>query len=72
MTNANKSVLAFNLSYLFERKDILAEAMASLLGHVRSGRLRPPPIATYPLARAADAHRDIESGATVGKLVQVP
>jgi NADPH:quinone reductase-like Zn-dependent oxidoreductase len=69
MTTTNRSVLAFNLSYLFERKEFLAEAMTALLTSVESGALPPPAIATYPLADVANAHRALESGQTVGKLV---
>lgn len=69
MTGENWSVMAFNLSYLFDRRDLLAEAMGRLLAWAAEGRAPPPPVATYPLARVADAHRDLESGRTVGKLV---
>jgi NADPH:quinone reductase-like Zn-dependent oxidoreductase len=69
MTNANKSVLAFNLSYLFERTDLLAEGMSTLLRWRAAGKLAPPALTTFPLDRVADAHRAIESGQTVGKLV---
>jgi NADPH:quinone reductase-like Zn-dependent oxidoreductase len=37
--------------------------------HVRDGRLRPVIDATFPLAAAADAHRRMESGDHVGKIV---
>jgi NADPH:quinone reductase-like Zn-dependent oxidoreductase len=69
MTNENKSVMAFNLSYLFERKDLLAEAMAALFSLVREKGIGAPEVTTFPLERVADAHRAIESGKTVGKLV---
>jgi NADPH:quinone reductase-like Zn-dependent oxidoreductase len=69
MADDNKSVLAFNLSYLFEQRGLLAEAMGRLLGWLEEGRIRPPPLARYPVERVADAHRDLESGQTVGKLV---
>jgi NADPH:quinone reductase-like Zn-dependent oxidoreductase len=72
LTNDNKSVLAFNLSYLFDRGDLLEEGMGTLAGWLQRDLLRPLPVTTYPLARVADAHRDIESGRTVGKLVLVP
>jgi NADPH:quinone reductase-like Zn-dependent oxidoreductase len=65
----NKSVLAFNLSYLFHRTDILREGMERLLGWVEEGKLVAPPVTAYPLAAVADAHRALESGQTVGKLV---
>lgn len=72
LTNDNKSVLAFNLSYLFERRDMLEEAMGKLLGWAGEGRLTPPAVTRFPLERVAEAHRAIESGTTVGKLVLVP
>ncbi len=72
LTNDNVSVLAFNLSYLFERRDVLAESMGRLLAWVEEGRIIPPPVTRFPLDRVADAHRALESGSTVGKLVLVP
>jgi len=69
MVDQNRSVLAFNLSYLFEHRDLLREAMGRLFGWLAEGRIRPPPVAAYPAAEVARAHRDLESGGTVGKLV---
>ncbi|MFW5739311.1 MAG: synaptic vesicle VAT-1 family membrane protein [Myxococcota bacterium] len=68
MTNHNKSVLAFNLSYLFHRQDFLQDSMSQLLNWVRDGSIRSAPVQTFPFERVADAHRAIESGNTVGKL----
>jgi len=74
LTSDNKSVLAFNLSYLFEtkQKPVLVDAMAKLLAWVDEGKLVSPPITTFRLENVADAHRAIESGKTVGKLALVP
>jgi synaptic vesicle membrane protein VAT-1 len=72
LTTASKSILAFNLSYLFDRDDLLQEAMAQMATWLASGELTPPVVTTYPLDEVARAHRDIESGTTVGKLVLVP
>ena len=72
MTNENKSVMAFNLSYLFERADLLAEAMGALGAWVDEGKIVAPRVQTFPLERVADAHRALESGETVGKLVLLP
>jgi NADPH2:quinone reductase len=41
----------------------------SLHGLVTSGNLKVDIYATYPLAEAAQAHRDLESGTTAGKLL---
>jgi NADPH:quinone reductase-like Zn-dependent oxidoreductase len=62
LTNDNTSVLAFNLSYLFEQRELLAESMGRLMGWVEQGRLVSPQVTRFPL----------ESGRTVGKLVLVP
>lgn len=72
MTNESRSVLAFNLSYLFDRVELLQEAMGLLAAWLADGTLRPTPVTTYPLADVARAHADIESGRTVGKLVLIP
>jgi len=72
MTQHNRGVLAFNLSYLFDRGEILAEAMAELLGWARAGRIRTPPVRTFRLHEAALAHAALESGQSFGKLVLVP
>ncbi len=72
LTSDNKSVLAFNLSYLFERGDLLAEGMQGLLSLVAAGKLKPLPVRELQLDRVADAHRALESGATVGKLALIP
>ncbi|WP_437685376.1 synaptic vesicle VAT-1 family membrane protein [Sorangium sp. So ce176] len=69
LCNDNKSVLAFNLSYLFHKTEMLREAMDRLVGWLEEGRLAPPPVATFPLERAGEAHQALESGSTVGKLV---
>ena len=72
MTNENKSVMAFNLSYLFDRPDLLAESMQALTAWVDEGKLPAPRVQTFPLDRVAEAHRAIESGTTIGKLVLEP
>ena len=36
-----------------------------------SGRVKPIVHASFPLAQAADAHRALESGSVVGKVVLV-
>jgi NADPH:quinone reductase-like Zn-dependent oxidoreductase len=44
--------------------------MAGLLAFLAEHPVRPPVIdRTYPLDRAADAHRRLESGEGVGKIV---
>lgn len=72
LTNENKNVLAFNLSYLFERKDALIPALPALVGWLERGQIRFPHVDSYPLSRVGEAHRALQSGRTVGRLVLVP
>ena len=69
MTGDNKSLIAFNLSYLFHQTDLFNHALKELCEWVEAGRIKAPPIQPYPFEKAADAHRALESGQTVGKLV---
>jgi NADPH:quinone reductase-like Zn-dependent oxidoreductase len=71
MTNANKSVMAFNLSYLFEEKELLAECMADFDRGLSDGTIRPPAVTTFPFDRVADAHAALESGKSVGRIALV-
>lgn len=72
MTNQGRSVLAFNLSYLFDPVDLMHEGLGQITTWLESGAIVAPPVVTYPLADVARAHADIESGRTVGKLVLLP
>lgn len=72
LTQDSKSVMAFNLSYLFDRTDILGLAMGDLVGWIEAGDIQPPGVTTYALDDVAEAHRAIESGQTTGKLVLLP
>ncbi len=71
MADDNKSVMAFNLSFLFDRKDILAQGMKVLLDWLQQGKIKPLPVTEYAFADVAKAHRDLESGTTIGKLVLI-
>jgi NADPH:quinone reductase-like Zn-dependent oxidoreductase len=69
MTQQNKSLIAFNLSFLFNRKDLLQEAMQDLIKWVAEGKIKAPAIQPFSFEKVADAHRALESGITVGKLI---
>ena len=69
MTTDNKGVVAFNLSFLFDRSDLLQPAVRDLVEWVETGRIRAPRVRAFPLSEAAQAHRTLESGETTGKLV---
>lgn len=72
LTNHSKSVLAFNLSFLFDRTDLLELFVKDLNRWVKDGSVVAPQITEYPLSDVGRAHADIESGKTIGKLVLIP
>ncbi len=69
LTNDNRSVMGFNLSYLFERKAAFLPALEQLLAWVEQGKVVAPHVTEYPLDEVARAHQALESGTTTGKLV---
>jgi NADPH:quinone reductase-like Zn-dependent oxidoreductase len=69
MTTDNKSVMAFNLSFMFHKKALLREMFAQLLTWLEEGKLRLPPQTLFPIRKVADAHKLIESGQSIGKLI---
>ena len=51
-------------------KSLVADELArAVWPHVEQGRLKPVIDSTFPLAQAADAHRRMESGEHIGKIV---
>jgi NADPH2:quinone reductase len=57
--------------YLLDREELLWRAN-DVLGAVQSGALNVRIGGRYPLADAAQAHRDLQSGGTTGKLLIIP
>jgi NADPH2:quinone reductase len=57
--------------YTATREELLYRA-GEVLGWVRSGQLRLRIGATFPLAEAAQAHRDLEGRRTTGKVLLIP
>jgi NADPH:quinone reductase-like Zn-dependent oxidoreductase len=72
MTGSNKSVMAFNLSYLFEEMRVFEEALTELFGWLGRGALKPLPVTTLRLDQVAEAHRLLESGTSTGKIALKP
>jgi len=69
MTTENKGVVAFNLSFLFPRTDLLHAAVNDLVAWVNAGRITMAQVRSFALADVAQAHQALESGETTGKLV---
>ncbi len=68
MADENKSVMAFNLSFLFDRHDLLHEGISTLLDLLKEGKIRPLPVTEFSFSDVVAAHKMIESGKSTGKL----
>jgi NADPH:quinone reductase len=66
------AVIGFWLVHIVQRPALLAAAVTDLLGMMADGSIRPVIGETYPLARAADAHRALLDRSSVGKLILEP
>jgi NADPH:quinone reductase-like Zn-dependent oxidoreductase len=71
LTGSNKTISGFNLIYLFEKVDLFRNIMDTLLKWDSEGLIPPMPITTFAFEDVIKAHRAMESGNTVGKLILV-
>lgn len=69
MISSNKSVLGFNLSFLFQEKDLIEECTSKLIELTETGVMKPIPVTTFKFEEVAKAHQLIESGKSVGKII---
>lgn len=69
LINHNRGVFGLNLAHLWDERGHLTSAMHLLLQEVSAERLMPIVAKTFPLERAADAHRFMQSRANIGKIV---
>lgn len=69
----SKSVVTYSAPlWRNARPAVYRQDLAAILQLVGSGKLQPLVGATFPLSRAADAHRTLEERAVAGKIVLVP
>jgi NADPH2:quinone reductase len=66
------AVIGFWLVHIVQKPALFAAAVNDLLSMLAEGSLRPVIGRTYPLARAADAHRALLDRSSIGKLVLDP
>jgi synaptic vesicle membrane protein VAT-1 len=69
MINRNRGVFGLHIGHLWDERRQLAPLMDMLVSELSAGRLRPVVARTFPLERAADAHRFIQSRSNIGKVV---
>jgi NADPH:quinone reductase-like Zn-dependent oxidoreductase len=69
LMNRNRGVFGLNLGHLWGEQRKLGEAVTFLVAEVAAGRLQPVVARTFPLERAADAHRFMQSRSNIGKVI---
>jgi len=69
LINRNHGVFGLHIGHLWSERRQLAGTMEMLISELRAGRITPIVARTFPLDRAADAHRFIQSRANIGKVV---
>lgn len=68
----SQAVLGFHLNAIFERRDLLASSLTTLLGWIGEGKLKIQIGQTFPLSEVRKAHELIASRQSYGKIVLVP
>jgi NADPH:quinone reductase-like Zn-dependent oxidoreductase len=69
LINRNRGIFGLNVGHLWEERRQLQPLMELLLSELSAGRLEPVVARTFPLERAAEAHRFIQNRLNIGKVV---
>lgn len=69
LVNHNKSIMAFNLSFLFHNYQLFNKAKKDLEKWLQEKKIRPHHVKSFPIEKVGEAHKLLESGETTGKLV---
>jgi synaptic vesicle membrane protein VAT-1 len=69
MITQNKTVSAFNISFLFDRGDMIEEINSDLQKWLTDGLIKPVPTTVLAFADVKKAHQLIESGQSTGKII---
>lgn len=69
LTVDNKAVLGFNLSFFAEEERLVGALLDQICEWLEMGLLQCPSIATFDMNDIGEAHRLIQSGSSIGKIV---
>ena len=72
LMNDNRAVAGVNIGHLWGEVEMLSEELSAIVALYQRGAIKPHVDVSFPFARAADAHRHIQSRRNVGKVVLVP
>lgn len=69
MGQDNKAVLAFNLSFFAQEREMLSQLFDQVCEWLEQGKLQCPRVVEFSMEQIAEAHELIQSGKSVGKIV---
>lgn len=69
LTVSNKAVLGFNLSFFADEREVLSDMFDCVLEWMEDGKLRCPRVVEMNMSDVADAHKLIQSGKSIGKII---
>lgn len=69
MITHNKGVVGFNISFLFNEDHLIKEMIDNLLELINNNKIKPIPVSVFKFEEVDKAHKLIESGKSVGKIV---
>jgi NADPH2:quinone reductase len=72
LMGSSKTITGFWLSHCFGKKEMMNDVINELFQLVIAGKLHPVIGATFPLSKAADAHRAMLARQTTGKIALDP
>jgi len=72
LMGGSKTITGFWLAHCFGSKTLLNDVIIELFDLVKAGKLKPVIGATFPLSKAADAHKAMLARATTGKIALDP
>ena len=72
LMGGSKTITGFWLAHCFGNKTLLNDVITELFDLVKAGKLKPVIGATFPLSKAADAHKAMLARATTGKIALDP
>ena len=72
LMGGSKTITGFWLAHCFGSKTLLNDVITELFDLVKAGKLKPVIGATFPLSKAADAHKAMLARETTGKIALDP
>ncbi|MBK8170458.1 MAG: zinc-binding dehydrogenase [Sandaracinaceae bacterium] len=72
LMDGNRTIAGVNIGHLWGETHLISEELGAILALYRERKISPRIDATYSFAQAGEAHRRIQDGKNVGKIVLTP